>query len=63
MNDKNNEPVTRGEFKEYLENHVAHLEEDVGTLKKAISFIKGELYVLIPLVVVTLGAVLTVLLM
>ena len=54
MSDEN-QFVTGIEFDRFVINDFEHLKEKVGKIDKAVSFIKGQLVILIPLILVILG--------
>ena len=49
--------LTKSEFKKFVENDHTHLIHRVGKIERTVSFIKGQLLVLIPLVLAVLGLV------
>jgi len=54
MSDEN-QFVTGIKFDRFVANDFEHLKEKVGKIDKAVSFIKGQLVILIPLILVILG--------
>jgi len=59
----NNDHCSKEEFNKFVTNDFKHLRIEVHKLKRAVFFIKGELLVLIPLILMTFAAIITVLLM